>query len=231
MKNILLAILLSVPVHFYVMAQGSADLAGRFRELMNTEHPNWINNVNYSSTTNKTIMKKTIIMATLISAAITVNAQTNTKDEQALRNIVATMQKGWNAKDGKTFASGFAGVHDYIVINGMYLSAITPEMNANAHQGIFNSIYKTTDIELRIDKITFVRPDLAMVYVIGATYTHGTAVPENPMAIISMLVEKKNDDWKIISFHNCDIEVSFDPAAAAQNQIPPKVMYASWYKK
>jgi uncharacterized protein (TIGR02246 family) len=191
---------------------------------------NQINHVNYSSITNKTIMKRTILMATIISAAIAVNGQTNTKDEQALRDIVSTLQKGWNAKDGKIFASGFAKVHDYIVINGMYLSAITPEINANAHQGIFNSIYKTTDLLLKIDKITFVRPDLALVYVLGATYQQGTA-PENPSGIISMLVEKKNDDWKIISFHNCDIELSFDPAAAAQSQIPPKVMYASWYKK
>jgi uncharacterized protein (TIGR02246 family) len=231
MKKSALLLFTTVAIHFSARSQGSANVAGRFRQLINEEHPNWINNINYSLTTNKTIMKKTIFMATLISAAMAVNAQTNTKDEQALRNIVSTMQKGWNAKDGKTFASGFASVHDYIVINGTYLSAITPEMNANGHQGIFNSIYKTIDLELRVDKITFVRTDLAMVYVIGATYKQGTPVPENPTAIISMLIEKKNDDWKIISFHNCDIEVSFDPAAAPQGQIPPKVMYASWYKK
>ena len=56
-------------------------------------------------------------------------------------------------------------------------------------------------------------------------------LPENPGAVISMVVEKKDNDWKIISFHNCDIEISFDPAAAGQAPIPPKVMYASWYKK
>ncbi|MEO6720388.1 MAG: SgcJ/EcaC family oxidoreductase [Ferruginibacter sp.] len=158
-------------------------------------------------------------------------APTENKDEQAIHNIIATLQKGWNEKSGETFASSFYKKHDYIVINGLYLSGISVEINARSHQGIFNSIYKTTDLELRLDKINFVRPDLALVHVLGATYQHGTPVPENPMAIISMLVEKKEGEWKIISFHNCNIEVSFDPAAPNQGPIPLKVMYASWYKK
>lgn len=217
-----------------IMTASNAQSSGRaeqFRQLYEKGTPGWNHKISFTLTTNKIKMKKSIIMATLISTAIAVKGQTGASDEQAIRNIVATMQKAWNVKDGKLWASGFAKVHDYIVINGMYLSAITPEINANAHQGIFNSIYKTTDLELRVDKVTFVRPDLALVYVIGATYQHGTAVPENPGGMISMVVEKKNDEWKIISFHNCDIEISFDGAGANQSPIPPKVMYASWYKK
>ncbi len=170
-------------------------------------------------------------MATLISSTILATAQTGNADEAAIRAVVTTMQKGWNEKDGKMFASGFASKHDYIVINGLYLSGITPEMNANAHQNIFNGIYKNTDLELRIDKISFIKDDLALVYIIAATYQHGTNPPENPAAMISMVVEKKDNKWEIISFHNCDIEISFDPAAAPQAPIPPKVMYGSWYKK
>ena len=82
-------------------------------------------------------MKKTFIMATLITAALVGNAQTPNKDEEALRNIVSTMQKGWNTKDGKIFSSGFASKHDYIVINGLYLSAITPEDQCQCPPGHF----------------------------------------------------------------------------------------------
>ena len=176
-------------------------------------------------------MKKTIMLSTI--AALTMNASIaqDKTDEQSIRNIVTTMQTGWNAKDGKIFASGFAKVHDYIVINGMYMSGITTEINAASHQNIFNTIYKTTSVELRIDKINFVRPDLAFMYVLGVTYPQGTAIPENPSAIISMAVEKKNNEWKIISFHNSPIEVSFNTGDEARSPIPPKQMYASWYKK
>lgn len=177
-------------------------------------------------------MKKTIILSVI--TALIMNAaiaqQDKAADEQAIRNIVTSMQTGWNSKDGKTFASGFAKVHNYIVINGMYLSNITPEINAANHQGIFNSVYKTTDLQLKIDKISFVNPDLAMVYILGATYQQGAALPENPGAMISMVAEKKNNEWKIISFHNCPIQVSFKPGDEARTPVPPKQMYASWYK-
>lgn len=177
-------------------------------------------------------MKKTIILSAITAFIMHVAiAQTPTADEQAIRNIVTSMQTGWNNKDGKTFASGFAPVHDYIVVNGMFLSAISPEINAANHQFIFNSIYKTTDLQLKIDKITFVNPNLALAYVFGATYPQGAALPENPGAIVSLVVEKKNNGWKIISFHNGPIEVSFKAGEENRTPVPPKQMYASWYKK
>lgn len=178
-------------------------------------------------------MKKTIMLSVITAFIMNaVIAQPDkAADEQAIRNIVTSMQTGWNAKDGKTFASGFAKVHDYIVVNGMYLSAISQEMNAANHQGIFNSIYKTTDLQLKTDKISFVNPNLALVYVMGATYQQGAALPENPAVMISMVIEKKNNEWKIISFHNGPIQVSFNPADEKRTPIPPKQMYASWYKK
>lgn len=177
-------------------------------------------------------MKKTIILCALTAFVMNsaIAQQGKPADEQAIRNIVTSMQTGWNAKDGKTFASGFAKQHNYIVVNGMYLANITPEINAANHQGIFNSIYKTTDLQLKIDKISFVNPDLALVYALAATYPNGKAIPENPTAIISMVAEKKNNEWKLISFHNCPIQVSFDPNDAGRTPFPPKQMYASWYK-
>jgi uncharacterized protein (TIGR02246 family) len=176
-------------------------------------------------------MKKTILFAMFTGLFFsTATAQDRTADRQAIQNIAATMQKGWNEKSGKTFASPFATTHDYVVVNGMYFSGMTPERNAQAHQNLFNGVYRTRDLELRIDKISFIRDDLAMVHVLGAGYDQGTAIPENPQVVITMLVEKKNSEWKIISFHNCDIEVSFEPGAQTGSPMPLKVMYASWYK-
>jgi len=230
MKETLLTLFAFAAANFLGSAQYTGITAGRFFSMVNTDHPEWNRKINYS-TINKSNMKSTIFMASIISAALNLNAQTVNNDEQAIRNIVSTMQKGWNAKDGKIFAGGFAKVHNYIVVNGMYLSSITPEINANAHQGIFNSIYKTTDLELRTDKVSFVNPGLAMVYVLGATYDQGATIPENPGVIISMVFEKKNDEWQIISFHNCPIQVSFQPGDETRLPVPPKVMYAGWYKK
>lgn len=171
-------------------------------------------------------MKKTIsllIMALSMTAAI---AQNNTADETAIRNLATTLEKGWNTKSGETFASAFAEQHDYIVINGFYMPNLTRQRNAFAHQGLFNGIYKTNILKLKVDKVTFLRPDLAQMIIIGATY-EGDTVPVDPTAIMTILAEKKNEDWKIISFHNHSLAESF---AAKNPPIPYKVMYAGWYK-
>jgi uncharacterized protein (TIGR02246 family) len=173
-------------------------------------------------------MKKTIIsiMTAIITSAAT--AQTKTADETALNKQVESMQTAWNNKNGEVFSQSFADVHDYIVVNGFYFPAFTRQGNAAAHQGLFNGRYKNTDIELNVDKISFIRPDLAMVYVLGASFEKGAAVPKDPSIIMTILFEKKNENWKIISFHNHTLE-SFKEKE--RSPMPLEVMYASWYKK
>lgn len=155
-------------------------------------------------------------------------AQINNSDKDAIYAIVRDMEQGWNTNNGETFARGFAPTHDYIVVNGIYLSNQSKERNAMAHQGLFDSVYKTTDLRLIVDKMTSIREDLVLLHVFGATYEQNTPVPENPKVIITMLVEKKNNDWNIISFHNSDIEI-FEPGTPNRSPVPVEVMFGSWY--
>jgi uncharacterized protein (TIGR02246 family) len=217
----------SMLVSLYASPQGFM-VASRFESMTQQDHPGWIVKINQSST-NTSIMKKTIIlsiMTTLVMSAAT--AQNKTADEQSIRNIVSTMETSWNNKNGENFSSVFSDVHDYIVVNGFYFPGFTRQGNAAAHQGLFNGVYKTVDIRLNIDKISFIRNDLAMVHVLGGSYQKGTTPPADPMIIMTILAEKKNDTWKIISFHNHDLTSFHDKD---RSPVPLNVMYASWYKK
>lgn len=149
------------------------------------------------------------------------------EDEPAVRALINTLETGWNNKSGATFSSVFADVHDYIVVNGMYFSNWTRKGNEAAHQGLFNGMYKNFNIQLKVDKITLLRLDLVQVIVIGGGYEKGGALPENPGIIMTILAEKKTDSWKIISFHNHNLE----PDIKERSPMPLTVMYASWYKK
>src|SRR5687767_11970129 len=100
-------------------------------------------------------MKKIIIMSLTVLITTVSYSQTNSKDEQAVQNIFSTIQNGWNEKNGEKFASVFADVHDYIVVNGMYFSNFTRQGNAAAHQGLFNGVYKNVNVKLIVDKISF----------------------------------------------------------------------------
>lgn len=175
-------------------------------------------------------MKKLFTLSVLFIGFITAaTGQISMKDQEAIRNAVRTMQDGWNARSGQMFSTSFAPTHDYIVWNGLYFNDQSRENNARAHQGIFDSVYKTTDVKLTVDDMRQIREDLVLVHVLGATYEHNTPVPDNPKVIISMLMEKQNSEWKIISFHNSDIEISFEPGVPNGSPVPPQAMFKSWY--
>ena len=167
-------------------------------------------------------------MLTAISTSVFAQ---NAADEQAIQKLVSTMETGWVQKSGETFASVFADVHDYIVWNGYYFPNMNKQQNAAAHQGLFNGPYRTYDVKFKIDKIRFLRPDLALVHVYGGGYTKGQAAPENPTVLMSMVAEKKDGDWKVLSFHNLDLFAFTDKETADRSPMPLKVMYANWYKK
>ena len=173
-------------------------------------------------------MKKIIIIALTVLTTALSFGQTNSKDEQALRAIVTTLEQGWNAKNGQDFASVFADKHDYIVVNGLYIPNMAKVANAQAHQGLFDGEYKNFNIKLNIDKVQFLRPDLAMIYALGAGYDKRNAVPADPGLIMTILAEKQKDEWKIISFHNHSIDMENIKRRSA---VPLKIAYASWYNK
>ncbi|HYE55605.1 MAG TPA: SgcJ/EcaC family oxidoreductase [Chitinophagaceae bacterium] len=175
-------------------------------------------------------MKKTIF---IVMTAITTTAAAfgQSTDEQAIQQVVNTIETGWAQKNGQAFSSVFADVHDFIVWHGYYFPGMTKQANAAAHQGLFDGMYKTYDVKFKIDKIRFIRPDIALAHVYGGGHEKGKSAPENPSVLMTMLLEKKDGSWKIISFHNLDLEAFGNKELADRSPIPLKVMYAGWYKK
>ncbi|MEO6542201.1 MAG: SgcJ/EcaC family oxidoreductase [Ferruginibacter sp.] len=180
-------------------------------------------------------MKKTIMLSMLSIAFTGISfvtmAQTTNKEEDLIRNTVKTVETGWMEKSGEKYASSFAEVHDFIVWNGYYFPNSTRQATAAGHQGLFNSIFKNLDIKLKVDKIKFVRPDIAMVHILGAMYEKGKAIPENPGVIMTMLMEKIAGTWQIICFQNLDLESFQNKEIADNSPMPLNIMYAGWYKK
>ena len=155
------------------------------------------------------------------------SAQNNKADEQLIKDLLATIESGWNAKSGEKFASGFADIHDYIVVNGLYLKGLTRQKNAQVHQQLFNGPFKNTSIKLKVDQVTFYQDDLAQVTAIGAGYLLADGVSKDPTIIMTLMVKKENGNWKIISFHNHELNME---AIKKGSPMPLEVMYASWYK-
>src|ERR1043165_5857483 len=111
-------------------------------------------------------MMKTLVFVTLLILGFSGQAvDSQNADEAAMRESVKQLETGWNTKSGAVFAKPFAEDADYVVINGMYIKGRAAIQTA--HQRIFDTIYKDTNIKLEVKQIRFLRPDVAVVHVNG----------------------------------------------------------------
>ena len=175
-------------------------------------------------------MKRILFLLTMVLMSTITNAQ-KVSDEEELKNLVETLQRGWNSASGETFASAFAEPHDFIVWNGYYFKNNTVQNNAETHQWIFNTMYKDTQLFYVIDKIKFLKEDIALLHVLGAIAPKKEVRPKDPEVLLTIIAEKKKGNWKIVSFHNLDLEVFQNEAMSKGAPVPPSQMYASWYSE
>ncbi len=175
-------------------------------------------------------MKRILFLLTVVLMSTITNAQ-KASEEQELKNLVGTLQQGWNSASGETVASAFAEPHDFIVWNGYYFKNNTLKNNAETHQWIFNTMYKDTQLFYVIDKIKFLKDDIALLHVLGAVVKKDDARPKDPEVLLTIIAEKMDDRWKIVSFHNLDLEVFQNESMLKNAPVPPSKMYASWYSE
>ncbi|HVF23217.1 MAG TPA: SgcJ/EcaC family oxidoreductase [Pyrinomonadaceae bacterium] len=142
-----------------------------------------------------------LILCWLDFSATSHAQQNRAADEVALRESVKQMQDGWNTKSGALFGKPFAEDADYVVINGMYIKG--RETIATAHQRIFDTIYKDTNVKLTVKQIRFLRADVAVVHVIGQRQGATKELAQD--AIITLIVTKENGGWTIAAFQNTGI--------------------------
>ncbi|MEP7317703.1 MAG: SgcJ/EcaC family oxidoreductase [Panacibacter sp.] len=150
-----------------------------------------------------------IFMATamLTTAA---KAQVKSADETSIKQIVQSMREGWNKKDGNLFASRFAEDCDYVVVNGMFIK--TKNAVAQGHQGIFNSFYKETSLELHLQDARYLTDDIVIAHVTGRRYGNVAGKYEDIKAIITLTLQKKSGDWSIAAFQNTEVKEQHTPS-------------------
>jgi uncharacterized protein (TIGR02246 family) len=84
-------------------------------------------------------------------------------DAQALREVVARVEAGWNAGDGDAFAAEFAADADYVVIDGQYIRGRATI--AAGHHALFGGVYRGSRTEGTVEAIRLLCPDVALVHV------------------------------------------------------------------
>ncbi|HWS90418.1 MAG TPA: SgcJ/EcaC family oxidoreductase [Pyrinomonadaceae bacterium] len=152
-----------------------------------------------------TLRRVTLALAALAACALysAALAAGGGADEAAMRENVRQMEAGWNAKSGAQFARPFADDADYVVINGTYIKG--REAIAQAHQGIFDTIYRESTLSLSVKQVRMLRPDVAVVHANATNKVPNGAETRTMEAIITLVMTKEAGAWKIAAFQNTQV--------------------------
>ncbi len=124
-----------------------------------------------------------------------------TSEERPLYEIVEKLETAWNNSDSVTWASLFAEDADFIHILGGHFQGRTDI--ERGHRAIFDTIYKGSRNSFKVEKVRFVRPDVALVFIVAnlTWYLNGA---EQHIQARPTLVAQRNDagQWEIVVFQN-----------------------------
>lgn len=152
------------------------------------------------------------LLAALVAALVLVGFQSSdaqtpqnsNADEAAIRQVVKQVEDGWNAHDGKAFATPFAPDADYVVVNGM--RATGREEIEKGHAAIFATIYKDSRNAATVKSIRFLRPDVAVVHVEWNLEFRAGGETRKGHAMNTMVLTRDGGKWSIAAFQNTPIQ-------------------------
>ena len=117
--------------------------------------------------------------------------------------MVYQLESSWNAGDGDAFAGLFADDADVIHILGGYYSG--QETIRAGHRMIFGTIYKGSTIHYSVEKIKFLRPDIAIVF-LRQHLEMGEGAPVDELdARPTIVAESVAGKWRIAAMQNTRI--------------------------
>ena len=118
-------------------------------------------------------------------------------DEDLIRDLVRWLEISWNSSASAGFAAPFSDDADFVTIFGAhYTSRSSVEAN---HRHIFDTIYKESRIAYNVEKIRFVRPDVAIAFVrVRLQMRNGKMLEARP----NMVLVKDNERWQIVCLQN-----------------------------
>ena len=135
------------------------------------------------------------------------------EDEAAIRQVVQDMQDAQNTKNGALFASAFAQQHDYIAINGMFLTNQSRQDNARIHQRLYDESissvagkYGEVEVRLEVCKVRLLTPGIAVVHIRSEFLLKGDPDKMMTKNIITSVMHKQQGKWEIVAFHNAPVQ-------------------------
>jgi uncharacterized protein (TIGR02246 family) len=154
------------------------------------------------------MMKRSItalgLLLALYSFAVAQNTASHSKDELAIRAIIANLADAWTKGDAKLWGEQFAEDADFTVWTGTYVKG--REAITRGHGELFRTIYPGTKQRLNVRSIRFLRNDVAAVHVEGSVVKKEEEYPSTPQVVPVLILVKERGQWKIAVFQNTRVQ-------------------------
>jgi uncharacterized protein (TIGR02246 family) len=126
-----------------------------------------------------------------------------TSEERALHGMVYHLEGAWNTADSAGFAALFADDADFIhILGGYYTGRAAIEAG---HRMIFGTIYKGSTVRYSVEKIRFLRPDLAVIFLRQFLQLFEEGAPKELEARPTIVAEHLDGKWRIVLLQNTRI--------------------------
>jgi uncharacterized protein (TIGR02246 family) len=123
-----------------------------------------------------------------------------TKEEQDLYKIVEQLESAWNRGDSIAWADLFVEDADFVHILGGHFTGRTSI--ERGHRTIFDTIYKGSTNKFVVEKIRHVGDDVAIIFVFATLKLTTPGMPPQLNARPTMVLERRDGEWKIAAFQN-----------------------------
>ena len=121
-------------------------------------------------------------------------------EQDEAEGLVGQLQTAWNAMDGAAFAAPFAEDADFVNILGEHFRG--RERVAAGHVGIFRSIYAGSTVDMKLERVRLLRPDVALAHVHSILDVPQGLLAGRHVARFSMVLTRGTRGWEIAAFHN-----------------------------
>lgn len=135
----------------------------------------------------------------------------------AIRALLDVQERAWQAGDAEAFSHPTAP--DIVFTNVVGLFSIGRAGFEAQHRHIFSTFYKGSTLTQSVERIIFVRPDVAIVNTLTEVTGFGLLPPAIPASgatlttRLEQVLVRESGGWQIAAFHN--VVVHPDAAAAA----------------
>lgn len=122
--------------------------------------------------------------------------------KKAVESMITSMQNAWNDANGNEFVKPFADTIEFVDIRGTLHSQSSRAYIAQAHNGLWKSIYKDSKILYELLQ-TIPLNDHTLLVNLKSTLD----APVGPLAgknssVITMVLVQTGKGWKVRGFHN-----------------------------